>query len=757
MKLGTILLITALFSPLAFADPHPGDDPVGGARNKDGSFVTAVLTAAFDPSNGVSPFPNNLAFIGTEDLTLNIGVPDPTDNGDPLVSLNGLDGWSTTEKWVTTFLSDDGISGTPATPGAIDPASVVPGQSVRVFQVTHQSFVAVTGIVRELTPGVDYFAASAPGGVVAILPLKPLPEYSTFMAVLTNDITDVDGNNATPSQTYYLSKRRTPWIDANFNSVNTLLDNATAQRLEGLRQLTLSMEFAAASAGVNPDDIVLAWTVQTQSITPTLKLLRSIAAPAPVTAAPTGLTTAAIGAFGLADIVIGVITLPYYLTAPSAENPFAPLTEFWRAAPGAYVPPFDQFGLDPTSTNLTVANPFPVPTGMQTVPFIMTVPNANSGQSKPDGGWPVVIYQHGITRNRTDMLAVADSMALGGLAVIAIDQPLHGVVPAVAPELAPFYIENTPFAPIANERTFDADYWNNATGALGPDGIPDSSGTSSFNLGNLRVARDNLRQATADLSVLAVTLQNISVDGDATPDLNAFNVGALIHSLGTTVGVPFLAIEPIVSRGYLNAATGALIRTGVAGDFGERVNAGLAAEGIFPGTADYELFLTAAQTVVDAGDGINWGLEAALKMPIIHNQVQGDTTVPNSVLGAPTAGSEAMNLTMGLEAYSSTQVNPDGLRGVARFQYGQHSSLFIPIFPEITAEMQGQAATFLASGGTFVNVGDSSLLVPVVEGSVNSAAQPQSDRRAKKKKRGPSPGSRLDAVQPLPELGPRRK
>ena len=80
---------------------------------------------------------------------------------------------------------------------------------------------------------------------------------------------DAAGNNATPAQTYFLSKRRTPWVDANGNSTYPLIRMlATARALEQLRQVTLSMELNAASAGVNPDDIILSWTVQTQSISP---------------------------------------------------------------------------------------------------------------------------------------------------------------------------------------------------------------------------------------------------------------------------------------------------------------------------------------------------------------------------------------------------------------------------------------------------------------------------------------------------------
>ncbi|MGD8384260.1 MAG: hypothetical protein PVF89_02520, partial [Lysobacterales bacterium] len=402
-----ILLFLSLFTLNVSAQYGP-------ALNKDGSVVTGVLTARFDPSNSVVPFPSNLLFTGTTDLTLNIPAADPTDYGDPTVALDALDGFSTTEKWVTGFVDANGQ------PGAIDPASVVPGQSVRVFEVTTQQFVAVTSIVRELTPGLDYLALAS-GSNVVILPLRPLHEYTAYMAVLTNGIRDTAGNDATPDTTYFLTKRRTPWIDANGHSTYSLVDDATAQTLEPLRQVTQSMELnAAAYAGIDPDDIILSWTVQTESITPTLKRLRAAAQPAPTTIVPTGMTTAReVGVPGIADIEIGIITLPYYLGIPTPENPTAALTGFWKAAPGAYVPPFDQYGLDPTSTNITVANPMPVMTGMQTVPLLVTVPNANSGHTKPAGGWPVVIFGHGITRNRTDLLGIAETLASIGYAAVA--------------------------------------------------------------------------------------------------------------------------------------------------------------------------------------------------------------------------------------------------------------------------------------------------------------------------------------------------
>lgn len=718
-----LILLASIFSLNVYAVPVPP------ALNKDGSYVTGILEAVFDPSNALLPFPTNLLYPQSPpiDLTINIPGYDPNDYTQPAVALNSLDGFSTSEKWITTF--NQVVAGPLGTvqPGQIDPATVVPGHSVRVFEVTTTGYpyLGVTGIVRELTPLAEFVAVAAEGGVVAVVPTKPLKEFSDYMAVVTNDITDMNGNNATPSQVYNLTKKRTPLVDANGKSTIPLLPDANAAALEPLRQITLSMELSAASAGVNPDDIIVAWTVHTQSITPTLKLMRSIAEPAPTIIAPTGMDTTATGGFGLADIAIGVITLPYYSGIPSEENPTAPLTEFWKAAPGAYIPPFDQIPfLDPTSTNITIANPFPMPTGTVTVPLMITVPNANSGFSKPEEGWPVVIYMHGLTRNRTDMLALADSVARAGRVFVSMDQPMHGVVPGEMeiPALEVFYIENTPFAPIAQERTFDADYFNNETNAPGPDGLIDPGGRlAAFNLANLQATRDNIRQAEHDWSILALSLQNMSIDGDATPDLNPFDVSMVSHSAGGYLAVPFAAVEPLVSDLYLNASGGGMMRSLNGGYFGPNFVQPIlsALAGIEVGTPEFEQYLLIAQSVIDSGDSINWGAELAAKMPVIHNQVLDDDTVPNVIPGAPLAGSEALNRIMGLVSYGATQANPEGLRGVARFlQPAIHSSIFRPTYPAVTMEMQGQMASFFAGGGKFVQVNNPDLLLqpaPAVE------------------------------------------
>lgn len=727
-----LVLFITLFAANVSAEPY--ELPT----NKDGSPVTGVLTAGFDPldtsGNGpVYPFPFNLFFLdletfGITDFTLNLPVDDPNNFSDPLVALSAMDGFSTTEKWTVNFL--DGYfngSSTARPPGKIDPASVVPGHSVRFFQVTTSNLLAVTGVVRELEPGVDYVTTVANESVLAIIPLKPLQELTSYMAVLTNDIKDTRGNNATPDTTYFLSQSDTPWVDENGNSTYPLISDELAPTLEVVRQVTNSMEAAAESAGIVREDIIMAWTAQTGSVTPVLKHVRSTVKPASTTVGPTGMNTSAVGGAGVADIYAGIITLPYYLGVPSAESPTAPLMDFWTAAPGAYVPPLDETLPDKTSTHVTFANPFPVLTGQQTVPLLMTVPNEASGQVKPAAGWPVVLFGHSLQGNRAQMLAMADTAAAAGYAVIALDAPMHGIQPE-DPTLGQLHISNTPFADVANERTFDVDYVNNETGAPGPDGVTDASGTHFINPLSLLTTRDNMRQAQVDFSVLAKSVPMISYDGDALPDLDGSTIQYVSLSIGSVLGTAFVATEPMVNSAFLSTPMGGLARgLEASATVGPRLRAGLAAAGLEPGTTDYELFFTVFQTVIESADPINWSAEAAQFNNIVLHEVMGDTVFPNYVLTAPLSGTEPMIATMGLTPYSSTQMNPNGVDLAGRFvPPASHGSLLDPATsPAATVEMQKQLASFLATRGTTVVVQDAATMAPAAEPGAEQSVAPQ--------------------------------
>ena len=747
-------LLLALSSSLALTACGGGSNssraqPAPPATNSGGGPVTAVITARFDPSNAVVPFPTNLLLSGTKDLTLNIPVANPANLGDPQVALNALDGFSTTAPWSTTFSTPPkpgSLTGGPAgfslATGTADPAS---GGTVRVYEVTLTGpGGGVTGIVRELQSPQEFVVTLAPsdttGRTLVIVPTAPLKQLTSYMAVLKGNggflnpaplpsITDGSGNDITPDTTYFLAKRPNP-LCANGQSTDPLLPAAQACALEPLRQLVNSQELAldafygtSAHRTDSVDAIVaLSWVATTQSITPVMQAVQGRVEQSGAPAAhvvPTGLTLQAVNAAlpPVADVYVGTLALPYYLSAPSSADPTAALHSVWRAAPGGYVPPFNAFGLDPTSTNVTFANPFPVATSTQTVPVLLTVPNANSGKTRPAAGWPIVIFQHGITRNRTDMFAIAGTLAAQGFAVISIDAPLHGLTDKTNPFYRNQLLTGTPAAGlVTGERTFDLDFTNNTTGAQGPDGKIDGSGSYFINLSSLLTSRDNLRQASSDLFELTRAIPSLAYDANPTGDFDGSRIEFVGQSLGSIIGTAFIAMEPHVNVGVLNVPGGGIARLLDASPaFGPSIHAGLAAAGLQQGTPNYDAFFVAAQTVTDSGDSINFAFATAAKA-ILAQEVVGDAThpsdqvIPNTVAGAPLSGTEPLLAALGLSPITAT-TQAAKIRGVVRFTQGTHGSLLDPSSaPAVTAEMQGEMASMIASGGQAVLIQNSSVI-----------------------------------------------
>jgi pimeloyl-ACP methyl ester carboxylesterase len=696
--------------------------------------------ARFDPSVSVVPFPTNLLLQGTTDLTLNVPVPSNPTQAGLVNALNSVDGFSTIAPWSTTFSS------------ALTASSVVGGHSVHVYEVTLTGpGGGVTGVVRELASPQEYVAtlASNPatGATLAIVPTAPLKQLTSYMAVLTNGITDSAGVPVRSALVYSFSKRTSPLCTGGVSTIPALPANQACP-LEPLRQLTNLQEAAAGRAGVTPGSIILSWTATTQSTTVTMQAVTGLIDAVPnsaVAVVPTGLNLSQANAAlpPVADIYVGTLTLPYYLTAPSTANPTAPLTGFWKAAAGAYVPPFNHAGLDPTSTNVTFANPLPVASSNQTVPVLLTVPNANSGKSKPASGWPVVIFQHGITRNRTDALAVAGGLAAAGFAVIAIDLPLHGLVDKTNPFYRNQLLNGSSAASlITGERTFDVDFQNNTTGASGPDGKIDPSGSYFINLTSLRTQRDNLRQGVADLLELRSAIPSIGFAG--APLFDSARIAFLGQSLGSIEGASFMALaqtpNTAVQNAVLNVPGGGITGLILASpSFGPLILAGLASAGIHPGTADFNTFTVVAQTLIDSGDPINYAALTANKHILAQEVVGGgvqlagdisptacnppcydasgkwlsDQVIPNTAPGFPLSGGTPLMAVMGLTPISTTTQAATGVRAWVRFTNGEHGSILDPSSsPQTTVEMQTEAISFLATGGTAVQVTNTAVIKP---------------------------------------------
>lgn len=673
------LVLIASFALLAGCGVSSNNPPPSPSPNA-GFHANFVLS-----STGFQlPFPNDLYFNGSTDGTVNIpGLPDPTDYSNPLVAINALDGFSSTAPITEQFSKP------------IDPSTL--SGNVYVFAVTTdpQKGYAVTGVTGLLSAGTDYTlgVSAADPSVLEITPSGTLGADRSFMVVVTDGIKDTAGDPAQPSSQFAELKKDI--------AAGTQPSDPTLAQVEPLFGAMLAA--AHQAGGIDPAKVSMIWTLSTQSEGDVLKTIAKNAQPDTIAFQDTGQTTKTFNKQlrGYAEVFVGTLTLPYYSGIPSAKNPSPPLTDFWHGAGGSL---------------LTRYNTMAVPTGTVTVPVIMTIPAQGSpyfmnGGSYPANGWPVAIFQHGITRNRTDDLAVADTYAQFGIATIAIDLPLHGITN----KANPFY-QNQLVAKVApklvtGERTFNLP--EGLTSGSPQPGTIASSGSYFINLGYLLTSRDNLRESVADLLHLTETLPTarFGTVNNGTPALEKFNTMATYfssQSLGSIVGVPYLAeVHNIpgygskidVQSGFLSEPGGKiayLLQTSPT--FAPEINRGLAQKGLTPGTLAYEYFFQWAQTAVDSGDPLNYAATAAANVPINMTEVVGDKTKgnpPDQVV--PNWTENLLIKAMGLTTYTQTAVNPNGIRGVVKFNAGVHGSLLDPTSnPIVTNQMQAQMAVFAA-------------------------------------------------------------
>ncbi len=405
--------------------------------------------------------------------------------------------------------------------------------------------------------------------------------------------------------------------------------------------------------------------VESEASTEDLNNIAENATAQPILVAPTGATTSQINGnlFGAADVYIGTLDLPYYFDTTNA------LTSFWLPS-------------------LEVRETITVPL-MMTLPKAGTVTPLGIVPPKPTAGWPIVMYQHGITRNRTDVLAYADAQAVAGFGMIAIDLPQHGLVDTNNP----FNAVNTAF-PTDIEQTFGA----NAT-----------SGENFINLRSLLTSRDNLRQGAANLITLRKSLGGIINAATMMPEtIDTSKVGLIAHSLGGMVAIPYLASESTRTPSSIVMA-GATITDVLSNSasFSPVINAGLADLGVTTPTG-IALFYQNAQELVDAGEPANYAAAAA-NHPIHLIQVNGDQTVPNSasenlasLMGATTVTATAPGIAAAVAA---------GSPGVVRFTAGSHSSPLDPTSSlAATTEIQRQLSAFQFANGAAISIFDPSVI-----------------------------------------------
>lgn len=763
---------------------------------------TAVAEPArvvFDPASGIEGLsvPNDLIFQGTLDGTLEIPVEDPTNGADPFVAASALDGWSTAQPFVINMNFPEGTS--------LDASSAVNSSSVRIFETvmggstTDADCASVPlgiacKVVKELVFSEDYITQPS-GNAIAIVPLKPLKGKTTYIIALTDSLQNNLGDSVKGSTTYELVRQDL--------ATKPLGDEST----RGLQAVINSYEKAAVSGGVDSDSIIYTMAMTTQSTTDVLYTLKNLmlnnlqqGIHPSITMMDTPLSVAdvlagqipaeAVPLYSAANYMKGSITLPYYLGVPSAENPLAPTNTWWTAlcdsgamlaglaasnpaaipaepvsetdgmcmaisqASGLPAPGLRDLGID-TERNLTKYNPVPKQTASMPMEVQMTTPDlawvnpirASMGKdpiTEPEGGWPVVIMQHGITMTKEVMLLLTGTLSVNGFATVAIDYPLHG------------------------SRGFD----------LTGDGNKDISASVNtlhyVNLASLLTMRDNTRQSAFDIFGLRLGLNFLSGDDmSGNPiHINSSKVHFIGHSLGAIYGINGVAlantplspqVDPLtritssvfampglmlanfgmdspefasLAKSNLTYSSSADFKALVDSQFPngftqEQLSA--VYDAFYAGIDDsqrgaldgvFAQFTLIAQTVTGSGDPINYvNALAATQTPTLLFEVIGngtdnlpDQVVTNTAPYTPLGGTEPAIALLGLPGVSETT---DG-SGAVRFVNGHHGSLLDPssnaaspdpmLSGQVMQEMQSQMAAFFASDGQKITVTDTTVV-----------------------------------------------
>lgn len=385
--------------------------------------------------------------------------------------------------------------------------------------------------------------------------------------------------------------------------------------------------------------------------------------------------------------------------------------------------------------NIGRFNPLPALEEVQSVPMRVFAKDALNTITD------VIIYQHGVTSVKENAYALALGQIGAGMAaskkvaLVVIDHPLHG------------------------ERGFAL------SGSMDTVTTSDNP-TPYLNLSYLTVARDNLKQSVADLLGLRMAV-GLANGQNAIGSAGNLKVHFLGHSLGAISGANLLAVanQPIgnaqadalfkfdtgglampgggIAPLLLNSPTfGPTIKMGVLTGGSAELKAAFTAYAPNCQTAVPTCFVNeflpslgattqaaaastlqsysfAAQSVLDSADPINLASGIKADFPLFATEIVGDgalslsdQVIPNSIASAPLGGTEPLFKLLALQPLTATGA---ANHHAARFVAGGHSSLLAPdenFDPtgDVTTEMQTQFGSFFMSGGTAVQVTDSSLL-----------------------------------------------
>ncbi|HDI3227743.1 TPA: lipase [Vibrio cholerae] len=722
------------------------------------------------------PLPS-FALMNAKDGTLEIPSGSNTSGSNPLVAMGQVDGWPITMPLFLDF-KGAGLADNIITSG------------IYLYELT-DSMTGSPSIKALLTNGVDYTAvSSAASDKILIVPTKALNASSEYILAVTSEVSDANGNPVGTSASYAALKSKnkiysegdiatlqkvTQGVEKIFQLSGvdeTQIVYSTWFSTQSVSNTLFATRGATASAfanGSNQLETVWKQTGLGLDTAYTIQLGTPVDFAAALTADGNFSTyvgadkkTAILDTYsaGTVNVTKGTVRLPYYLETGSNWNtqPFESAMPSLAKIKAALADSKEQLtigsqllaaGIDTTKLAtdaseqlklmgltltksdgtaldperyITRYSPVPKVKSVQDVPFLLFTPHGSTPTN-------IVIYQHGVTSAKENAYAFAKNLTAVGLAVIAIDLPLHG------------------------ERSLDS------TRSANSDPL------AYINLTYLAVARDNLRQSILDVLGLraALTVSQPLFTGTPLSSINVRNgstkVRMLGHSLGGIVGTSAVAESNktlgSAAANALYSFSGAAIQNSggqisnlLLGSeyFGPQIkhNVALSASTEYKGFADaecaslddsacyesfersateeqraqvtsgFQLFSYAAQTLLDTIDPysvVSTKLSSgALTTALYFSEVDGDSVVPNSVsnpggqlvyLSPQFAGTEPLATLLSLITVNAVQTTPSATASFVQFNStAKHSTFVAPQDSGLAdrfhhVEMQTETADFL--------------------------------------------------------------
>lgn len=585
-----------LYMTLLLAAGCSNTDPAGN----NAPSKTSGNAPVFDLTTGEIPLPNILATATAKDPLAGRAANSPMTPPEALAYVNKYE-----------MASKNAVAGVNAPiyirfKAAVDPATVT-AANIKVFQLTPD----VAGTENSPLGFTDISAMfeynyTAGGTDLFLFPKFPLLPGTRYAYLVSNRVKDAATGASLKSSTHFeLLKSLFPLVGA-FEKLEAVRANVVSGSnilLSGYAKVMDDMITATATTKVaTRDEISLLGRFITTgagyvskdaigTMMPVESAIRAFAAGASL-GGLTGKTWT--------NAVTGATSIPaavYWAGAGLAGSPPASLASVYvgaiNSAELSMDPVIAKASANASTMDLTavtgaynpaagVVQPFRDGSGnltgyyhaTRTVPFTYLVPGTPNGKT--------VIFQHGITGQKEQVLAVAQALTGAGYAVVAIDLPLHGALAVTG----------------------------HATGDLW--------GQDFMAVGAPLATRSNIQQAAFNLNRLELTLKTggFVAAGIAAAPPTEIKFAGLSH--GSIVGAYYLAGNTTLAtsgypytqttldsdmKGFLSVPGGRtayLIQNSPA--FGPSVDAGLAAKGITKNSPTYHGFFQVTQSVVDPVD-----------------------------------------------------------------------------------------------------------------------------------------------------------